>query len=238
MRRIALAVVLVLLLTGCTDNKKSGSGSQTPAEDPMALLTAAKQTLDQTASVHLVLTGRDVPNGAVALTKGDGVATHAPAFKGKLGVVSGGNPIEADVTAVGGKVYVKPSFSPSYVQFSPKQLADLGAPDPAVFLDPAKGVPSLLTALKNPAIKGESRQGSAVVTEVTGTLPGSSLAGIFPKVPKGKDFQASFKIDKSSKQLMAATVSGPFYTSATTAYDLTLDKYGEPVTITPPTTGS
>jgi lipoprotein LprG len=233
MRRIALAVVVLLVLTGCTDNKKS-SGSQTPADDPVALLTAAKQTLDQTASVHLVLTGRDIPNGAVALTKGDGVATHAPAFQGKLGVVSGGNPIEANVTAVGGKVYVKPSFAPSYVQFSPKQLADLGAPDPAVFLDPAKGVPSLLTALKNPAIKGESRQGAAVVTEVTGTLPGSALTGIFPKAPKDKDFQASFKIDKSSKQLTAATVSGPFYTSATTAYDLTLDKYGEQVTITAP----
>lgn len=233
MRRIALALVVLLALTGCTDNKKSG-GSATPADDPAALLSAAKQTLDQTTSVHLVLTGRDIPNGAVALTKGDGVATHAPAFKGKLGVVSGGSPIEADVTAVGGKVYVKPSFSPSYLQFSPKQLADLGAPDPAVFLDPAKGVPSLLTALKNPAIKGDSRQGSAVVTEVTGTLPGSALTGIFPKAPKDKDFQASFKIDKSSKQLLAATVSGPFYTSATTAYDLTLDKYGEPVTITAP----
>ena len=233
MRRIALALVVLLALTGCTDNKKSG-GSATPADDPAALLSAAKQTLDQTTSVHLVLTGRDIPNGAVALTKGDGVATHAPAFKGKLGVVSGGSPIEADVTAVDGKVYVKPSFSPSYLQFSPKQLADLGAPDPAVFLDPAKGVPSLLTALENPVIKGESRQGSAVVTEVTGTLPGSALTGIFPKAPKDKDFQASFKIDKSSKQLLAATVSGPFYTSATTAYDLTLDKYGEPVTISAP----
>jgi lipoprotein LprG len=235
MRRLALAMVVLLVLAGCTDDKKpGGDGSTAPADDPVALLTAAKKTLDEAASVHLVLTGRDIPDGAVALTKGDGVATHAPAFKGKLGVVSGGNPIEADVVAVGGKVFVKPSFAPSFIQFSPKQLSDLGAPDPAVFLDPAKGVASLLPALKDPAIKGESRQGSAVLTEVTGTIPGSALTGIFPKAPKDKEFPATFKIDKSSKQLTAATVSGPFYTSATTAYDLTLDKYGEPVTITAP----
>jgi lipoprotein LprG len=237
MRRLALAaVVLLALLAGCTDDddKQSGNGGTTTPDDPVALLTDAKKAIDGAASVHLVLTGRDIPSGAVALTKGDGVATHAPAFKGQLGVTSGGNPIDAEVVAVGGKVYVKPSFAPSFILFTPKQLSDLGAPDPAVFLDPAKGVSSLLPALKNPVVKGESRQGSAVLTEVTGTIAGSALIGIFPKAPKDKEFPATFKIDKSSKQLSSATVSGPFYPGGTSAYDLTLDKYGEQVEITKP----
>lgn len=235
MRRLALVAAALLVVAGCTDDDKQGDGgSGGQSDDPVALLTAAKKAIDDAASVHVVLTGKDVPDGAVALTKGDGVATHAPAFKGKLGVVSNGTAIDADVVAVGGKVYVKPAFSPSFIQFSPKQLSDLGAPDPAVFLDPAKGVTSLLPTLKDPAIKGETRQGSAVLTEVAGTINGDSLTGIFPKAPKDKQFPAVFKIDKSSKQLTTATVSGPFYGTTTTSYDLTLDKYGEQVTIDKP----
>lgn len=235
-RLLASVIVLLLAVTGCTDDKKSGDGGdgETPKDDPAALLTAAKKAIDDAVSVHVVLTGRDIPEGATALTKGDGVATHAPAFKGKLGVTSNGSPIDADVVAVGGKVYVKPSFAPSFITFSPKQLSDLGAPDPAVFLDPAKGVTSLLPTLKNPVVKGESRQGSAVLTEISGTITGSSLTGIFPKAPAAKEFPATFKIDKSSKQLTSATVSGPFYGDATSSYDLTLDKYGEQVEITKP----
>lgn len=237
MRRLApLVAAALIVVTGCTDDKNGGGGGKTPdgGDDPVALLTAAKKAIDDAASVHVVLTGKDVPEGAVALTKGDGVATHAPAFKGKLGVVSNGSPIDADVVAVDGKVYVKPAFSPAFLQFSPKQLSDLGAPDPAVFLDPVKGITSLLPTLKDPAIKGESRQGSAVLTEVSGTITGAALSGIFPKAPADKQFPAVFKIDKSSKQLTTATVSGPFYGAAQTSYDLTLDRYGEQVTIDKP----
>ena len=236
MRRLALVAAALLVVAGCTDDddKGGGGGGTGGGDDPVALLTDAKKAIDDAASVHVVLTGKDLPDGAVALTKGDGVATHAPAFKGKLGVVSNGSPIDADVVAVGGKVYVKPAFSPSFLQFSPKQLSDLGAPDPAVFLDPDKGVTSLLPTLKDPVIKGESRQGSAVLTEVSGTITGAALTGIFPKAPKDKVFPATFKIDKSSKQLTAATVSGPFYGNAQSSYDLTLDRYGEQVTIDKP----
>jgi lipoprotein LprG len=233
-RLVAVAAIALVAMTGCNDDE----GTNPPGEsgdDPVALLTEAKKTLDEAASVHVVLTGRDIPDGAQALSKGDGVATHAPAFQGKLSVVSAGSPIDADVVAVDGKVYVKPSFSPSFIEFSPTQLSDLGAPDPAVLLDPAKGITSILTALENPTIKGESRQGSAVLTEITGTIPGSALAGIFPKVPAGQEFQGSFKIDKESKQLVSATVTGPFYPGGTTSYDITLDKYGEQVQITKPT---
>ena len=66
--------------------------------------------------MHIVLTGRDLPDNAQTLASGDGVATHAPAFKGKLTVRSSGSPIDAEVVAVGSKVYAKVSFSPSYIE--------------------------------------------------------------------------------------------------------------------------
>jgi lipoprotein LprG len=230
---LALCAVVVLAVAGCSDKKDSGGGNQSGG-DAVALLTDAKKSIDDAASVHIVLTGRDLPDSAQTLASGDGVATHAPAFKGKLTVKSGGSPIDAEVVAVGSKVYAKLSFTPSYIELPPSQLAGLGAPDPAVLLDPAKGLTSVLPTIKDPKVKGETREGSKVLTEVTGSVQGKSLQGIFPKAPADQDFPSTFKIDKDSKQLVSATITGPFYAGATSSYDITLDKYGEKVEITKP----
>lgn len=227
----ALGLVLVFALTGCTDDPDSGGDK---ADDPVALLTDVKQTIDEAASVHIVLTGRELPETAQTLAGGDGVATHAPAFKGKLTVRAAGSPIDAEVVAIGSKVYAKLPFTSKFIELPPSQLAGLGAPDPAVLLDPDKGLTSLLPALKDPAVKGETRDGSRVLTEVTGTVQGGTLRGIFPKAPQDQDFPSTFKIDRSTKQLVSATITGPFYDGATSSYDLTLDKYGEQVEITKP----
>jgi len=232
-RVLALGAVLMLALVGCSGKKDSGGDGKT-GEDPVALLTAAKKTIDDAASVHIVLTGRDLPGSGQSLASGDGVATHAPAFKGKLTVRSGSSPIDADVVAVGNKVYVKLSYTTKFIELPPSQLAGLGAPDPAILLDPSKGLTSVLPTLKDPKIKGETREGAKVLTEITGTVQGKSLQGIFPKAPADQDFPSTFKIDKNSKQLVSATISGPFYQGATTSYDVTLDKYGEQVEITKP----
>jgi len=232
-RVLALGAVLMLTLVGCSGKKDSGGDGKT-GEDPVALLTAAKKTIDDAASVHIVLTGRDLPGSGQSLASGDGVATHAPAFKGKLTVRSGSSPIDADVVAVGNKVYVKLSYTTKFIELPPSQLAGLGAPDPAILLDPSKGLTSVLPTLKDPEIKGETREGAKVLTEITGTVQGKSLQGIFPKAPADQNFPSTFKIDKDSKQLVSATISGPFYQGATTSYDVTLDKYGEQVENTKP----
>jgi lipoprotein LprG len=231
-RVLALCAIVVLAVTGCTDKKDNG-GNQ-PNDDAVALLTDAKKTIDEAESVHIVLTGRDLPDNAQTLASGDGVATHAPAFKGKLTVRSAGSPIDAEVVAVGSKVYAKVSFSPAFIELTPAQLAGLGAPDPAVLLDPAKGLTAVLPGLKDPKVKGETREGSKVLTEVTGSVQGKSLQGIFPKAPADQDFPSTFKIDKDTKQLVSATITGPFYSGTTSSYDVTLDKYGEKVEIAKP----
>jgi len=233
-RLVALGAVLVLALAGCSDKKDSDGDGAKSGDDAAALLTEAKKTIDEAASVHVVLTGRDLPDTAQTLASGEGVATHAPAFKGTLTVRAAGAPIEADVVAVGGKVYAKLPLTGKFIELSPSQLAGLGAPDPAILLDPAKGLTSVLPIVKDPTIKGDTRQGAKVLTEVTGAIQGKSLQGIFPNAPADQDFPSTFKIDKDSKQLVAATITGPFYDGATSSYDVTLDKYGEKVEITKP----
>lgn len=231
-RAIVVLAIGLLAATGCSDDAPSATGDT--KDEAVALLTDAKKTLDETASVHVTIAGRDLPDGAQALQKADGVATHAPAFKGTLTVRTAGTSLEAQVIAVGNKVYAKPSFSPKFLEFSPAQLKALGAPDPALLLDPARGITSILPALADPAVKGESRQGSAVLTEVTGTIKGSTLTAIFPGAPADSAFPVTFKIDKSAKRLVTATISGPFYGEQTSSYDVTLDRYGETVEITKP----
>jgi lipoprotein LprG len=233
-RLVAVLTIGLLALTGCSDDNKPTPDQTTQAADPVSLLTAAKKTLDETASVHVVLDSRDIPDTAQALSKGDGVVTHAPAFTGKLSFDNKGSMIDGDVVAVGGKVYVKLSFTQSFIEFSPKQLADLGAPDPSTFIDPAKGIGSWLPALKNPVLKGESRRGTVIVTEISGTVTGATLAGLFPKAQATQQFPATFGIDKDNNRLVSVMISGPFYAGATTTYDITFDRYGEQVTITKP----
>jgi lipoprotein LprG len=231
-RLVALGAVLVLTLTGC-----SGSGKNPAAkagEDPVPLLAAAKKAIDDAASVHIVLTGRNLPDSAQTLASGDGVATHAPAFKGKLTVRAAGVPIDAQVVSVGNKVYAKLPLTPTFIELPPSQLAGLGAPDPAILLDPSKGITAVLPTLKNPAVKGDTREGAKVLTEITGAVQGKSLQGIFPKAPADQDFPSTFKLDKNTKQLVSATITGPFYDGATSSYDVTIDKYGEQVTIAKP----
>jgi lipoprotein LprG len=233
-RLVALGAVLLLALTGCSGDKKDDAGGGKSGDDPVALLTAAKKNIDDAASVHIVLTGRDLPDSAQTLASGDGVATHAPAFKGKLTVRAAGSPIDAQVISVGSKVYAKLSFTPKFIELPPSQLAGLGAPDPAILLDPNKGLTAVLPGLKDAAVKGDTRDGSKVLTEITGKVTGKSLQGIFPKAPGDQDFPSTFKIDKDTKQLVSATITGPFYDGATSSYDVTLDKYGEQVEITKP----
>ncbi|MFK4085305.1 LppX_LprAFG lipoprotein [Kribbella sp. NPDC020789] len=232
-RLVALGAVLVLALTGCSDKKDSGGGGG-KSDDAAAQLAAAKKALDETSSVHVVLTGRDLPDSAQTLASGDGVATHAPAFKGKLTIRTGGAPIDAEVVAVDKLVYAKLPFTGKFVELTPDQLTGFGAPDPAILLDPDKGLTSVLPAVKNPEIKGDTRDGAKVLTEITGGVTGKSLQGIFPKAPADQDFPSTFKLDKDSKQLVAATISGPFYDGVTSSYDVTFDKYGEQVQITKP----
>ena len=70
-RLVALGAVLVLALTGCSDKKDDSGGGKT-GDDAVALLTAAKKTIDEAASVHIVLAGRDLPDSAQTLASGDG----------------------------------------------------------------------------------------------------------------------------------------------------------------------
>jgi lipoprotein LprG len=80
----------------------------------------------------------------------------------------------------------------------------------------------------------KTRQGKAVVTSYTGTVPGPAVASVVPSADKTADFDATFEVDDAGR-LVQAVVTGPFYGSAgDVAYTVSLSDYGTDEKITAP----
>jgi lipoprotein LprG len=225
-----LAALLAVGLSGCSGD--AGRSGPTQRELTAAeRLSAAKTTLDSAPSVHLTLASEGVPQDASGVVSADGWGAHPPAFKGTFKVSLKGIRADAQVTSVGGEVWAKLPLIPGTNKVDPKTF---GIPDPAVLFAPDQGLTSLLPATVNPTLGHQTRKGSEVLTTVTGTVPGSAVVDLFLIGDRNGTFEATYALTKDN-QLRQVGLVGPFFGSAATStYTLTLDQYGQPVTITKP----
>jgi lipoprotein LprG len=225
-RPVLLSVLgAVLALSGC-----SGSSSE-ETESPEEVLAAAKTQLDQTPGVTLALTTPELPDRVDGVLEAKGVGTHAPAFEGSLTLLASGVTVDVPVVAVDGVVHAQFPFSRNYAEVDP---AEYGAPDPAQLLDPEVGVSSWLTAATDLAEGERTRQGEAVLSSYTGTVPGEAVAATIPSADAAAEFPATFAVDDQGR-LVDAVVTGPFYGDAgDVAYSVALSDYGTEKEITAP----
>lgn len=218
--RVLLTAFLVLAastLTSC-----SGGGTAPPT--PHQALAAAKKTLDQTSGVHLSLATDRLPPGVSGLLGADGVATHAPAFKGTIKVSAGGITADAKVIATGGAVYAVLPFTTKYTKIDPK---DYGAPNPASLMDRDHGLSTLLVAAKDLTAGKQQRDGKQVVRTYTGTIPGARVAAIIPSADASSRFDATFRVGEDDHRLHQVVLTGPFYAKGgDVTYTVSLDDYG------------
>jgi lipoprotein LprG len=221
----ALALAAGLTLGGC------GGQDDTAEQPPEEVLAAAKENLDETSGVHIVLSTEKLPPGVSGILQADGIGTHAPAFEGTLKVVASGITADAEVVAVGDAVYAKLPFTTDFTKIDP---ADYGAPDPADLMSPEGGLSSLLTAVEDVQAGKDIRAGELVVTEYTGTVPGDVVAGIIPTASADSDFDARFTVTEENV-LNEAVLTGPFYPGAEdVTYTIEFDQYGTEQEITAP----
>ena len=223
MARRALALLAVGALAACS----SGTASGTPAEQ----LAAAKAKVDAASSLHLTLRSSGIPatvNGALGA---DGTGTHAPAFKGTLNARISGFEAKVEVVAIDKLLYVKLPFTTDFIKADPKSY---NAPDPAQLFAKEGGITSLLTATTNPVEGPKTRVGPEVLTTITGTVPGATVAKLLNIGDATKPFKVTYGITDPGGELRTVAMTGPFYTGATSTYVLTLDKYGAPVAISKP----
>ncbi len=229
--RVPVAGLLLAALVGLpalASCSKGGADQPTPQQS----LAAAKKTLDGTAGVHLVLSTDRLPQGVSGLLDADGVATHAPAFKGTIKVDAGGITADAKVIATGGTVYAVLPFSTRYTKINPK---DYGAPDPAALMDSKHGLSSLLTAAKHVTAGKQQRDGAQVVRTYSATIPGARVAAIIPSADAGSSFDATFRVGEDDHRLHQVVLTGPFYPQGgDVTYTVAFDKYGLHPHITAP----
>lgn len=229
MRRSAVilpAVASLILVAGCT-----GDDGGQDTDDPTERLEAAKQTIDEAASVEFELETDRLPDGIDGVTRASGTGNHDPAFEGTIDIVAAGFSGEAPVVAVDGEVYVELPFTSQYVAVDPEAY---GAPDPAALMSTDGGFSSLLTEAEEVSENGERRDGEEVLTELTGTLDGAAVAQLFPTAEESGSFDVAFTLTDDD-EVDTATVTGPFYSGADdVTYDIAIDTSEEPVEITKP----
>jgi len=227
----ALGALLLLTggLAGCSGD--AAAPNPTSGVSAAAALAAVKAKVDAASSVHLTLAGKGLPDRVSGVVSADGVGTHAPAFKGTLQVKVNRTQAATDVVAVGGKVYVKLPFTSISTAVDP---ATLGAPNPAQLFAVDNGITSLLTATQNPVAGERTRKGSEVLKTYSGTLSGAQVADLLVVGDRATTFRATYGVTDPGGELRTVELTGPFYPGGESTYDLTLDRYGEPVEITTP----
>ena len=232
LRRPAALVVALMTTVALSACSNASSSTSSDSKSPREVLAAAKKTLDATSGVDLALSTDNLPSGVTGVEKAEGVATHDPAFDGKITVVLSGQPFEVPVVSVDGKVHVQLPLTPGWQEIDP---ADYGAPDPAQLMSPDQGFSSLLTATTG-VEKGDSVRGGAdnseVLTEYTGKVAGDVVKNVIPTA--SGDFDATYTVGDNG-QLRKADLTGDFYkSSGSMTYSVTFDNYGTHKTITAP----
>ena len=229
MRTRLLALLSVaLLLAGCQGDS---DGEKTDTSELQERLSAARTTIDEAETVDISLATKSLPDGVTGLLSATGQGNHTPAFKGKVKVVTGGSTLTADVVSADGTLKAKTSFSPLFLEIDP---ASLKAPDPADLLDPETGVTQILEQTETLKAGDESRDGSDVLTTITGTLPGSLVRTIIPSADAAETFDVKYRLTDDD-ELRDATLKGPFYPEGgDVTYTVKLATSDEPVTIKVP----
>ena len=228
------STLLVVGLGACTGD--GGDAGPTQRELTAAeRLAAAKSTLDAASSVRLKLTSADVPKNASGVVAAEGVGAHPPAFKGTFKVSLSGIQADAEVTSVDGEVWAKLPLVPGTNKIDPKTF---NIPDPAMLFSTDQGLTNLLPATQDPTMGEQTRKGAEVLTTVKGTLPGSAVVDLFLIGDRSGTFDATYALT-GTNELREVSLVGPFFGTGTkSTYNLALDQYNQPVTITKPGTST
>jgi len=224
----ALVVTLIVGLAGCSSSKSSAGSA-----DPAALLVAARADLAATQTVHFSLTSTDVPGGGTRLVAGEGVIARPKLFQGKFAIMLNGSQVSVDLISAGNKVYAKLPFSSGYQVTDPSAF---GLSDPAELIDPQTGIARMFGELTGVTDKGTLRIGDDVVTQVDGTLPGAVVGDLLTSADPAQPVKAELYVTQSGHELRRVVLTGPFFVKGQdSTFNLLLDQYGAPVTITAPT---
>lgn len=227
MRRPFLATTALLattlFLAGCAGDTGAS------AEERMATAQAA---LANTDAVTIAITSEGLPanadgvsaaSGTVVLA--DGVGKFQGDIKGRMGGVSA----TISILIVGEDSYMK-FFTPDYEPFD---LGQFGAPNPVSFLDSASGIPTLMASTTDLKKGGQVREGSEVLTEITGTLTGDKIKALLMIGSADRSYKVAWALTEQD-ELRRATLSGELWDGMESSYSMLFTDYGKVIVIESP----
>ena len=227
LRRTRLLVAGVLLAV-------AACGGGEPAESAGELLERARTTLDQTQSVHFVLTSQGAPSTGTHLAGGEGDIARPASFDGTLSVLANGSALDLAVVSVDGTVYAQLPFTSAFSVIDPAQF---GIGDPGALLDPDTGISQLLAGAEDAELADERRVDGEVVRELTASLPGDLVEQVLTSQDPSRPVEARLSVVPDSGELRRVELTGPFFTTDDATYTLELSDPGADVDITAPPTG-
>lgn len=226
LRSLAPLLAVLLLIAGCGSSGKKADGTS-----PTEVMATAKKKFDESSSIHIDLSTDSMPTKGNGVLGASGDVTHDPAFEGDVKVLLTGFTATVPVTSVGGKVYAK---LPLQTKYSVINAAEYGAPDPADFADPDKGLSALLTKLDGLKKGRERREGERILTSYSGTLPGAAVKVVIPSAEAKETYPTVVGIDDKG-YAVTVRITGTFFSGVDdTTYDVTFSDYGKGVKITAP----
>jgi lipoprotein LprG len=228
-------VVLAALVLGASACSDSSQESEQTQDEPTAQdrLDEAHTVLGEAGSVSLLLEGSDLPEeeSAYVITADGAGTTDPPAFDGTITAKLSGVQADVPTIAVDDELYVKLPFSPGFISTDPDEL---GVPDPARLFDSEVGVASLLQQTQAAEFGEQRRAGQEVVQQVNGRLKGEHIVDLLNVGARDSEFDVVYGLVEDDWQVRTVRLTGEFYPPATSTYTLTLDDYGDPVTVTAP----
>lgn len=186
-RALRLATVTVALLAafglvaGCS--KAGGeTKNEAPLPDAATLITASSSAAKALRDVYLDL----AVDGTVPKLPVKSVSaylTNEPkvAGQGDADVIFNGTPVKAKFVVVDGDLWAQLGAGQPYSNTGPA----VNVYDAAAILDPQKGIANLISSVRDPKVEGREQIGGVDTIRISGTIPGSALAGIVPKADLG-----------------------------------------------------
>lgn len=220
-------MALLVVLAGC-----SGGGGENEGDEARDVLADAKRQLDAAPSARFTLKTENVPEGTAALVAGEGLMARPDKFQGNLEVSIGNGTASVSIISVGGRVYAKLPFAQTYTETDPERF---GLGDPGNYMDPKKGLSTLLLKATDAKIGGTSRVDGEVVQEVTAKIPGKVIDDLLTSADPTKPVAASFALTRKTGEVRRVQLKGPFFQQGVNStLTIVLDRYGDPVDIRPP----
>lgn len=230
----AVALAALLAVSACSGGDDDAATTSAPPPPSAAdRLAQAHDVVVDAGTLQMTMTGTDLPedeNSYIISATGSGTM-DPPAFDGTITAKLAGVQADVPTVALDGELWVKLPYVPSHVRTDP---ADLGVPDPAALFDPDTGLVSLLEDTEDPEFGDRAREGEEIVQQVVGTLPGEAVTALLYVGDSAADFDVIYGLVEDSWEVRTVEITGPFYPSQPSTYTLTMDAYGEPVTVTRP----